>query len=299
MIATSTLLVNRQSPDPTATLSLRNQYAAAMRGRFNRFRQEMIRYLVGQWANVRAAGDLAFMAWTNTQIDLIILGIRERQGDLVIHHEEWQRSFVAPAFMRGLAFADRMLTQIGITPTPLTLLGVRPYQAEIDVILTQSFEQLRGVTAEMSRQIQAELIRGIAEGLGSEEIGRRLGDRVDRIGRTRGEIIARTETIRAFAEATLTRYERHGVSQVGALVEWRTAGDTGVCAICHEFSGQVFTIAEARGLLPAHPRCRCCWIPSIGQRINPLAVQLARISRPLDYEAGWWYEMRIAAGRVK
>jgi hypothetical protein len=44
-----------------------------------------------------------------------------------------------------------------------------------------------------------------------------------------------------------------------------TAGDDRVCKICLAAAEDTYTLDEARGLLPLHPRCRCAWQPSLPQ----------------------------------
>jgi hypothetical protein len=53
-----------------------------------------------------------------------------------------------------------------------------------------------------------------------------------------------------------------GVTELGAAVEWSTAGDGRVCEMCAPLNGIVLTTKEARGLLPRHDECRCCWTPA-------------------------------------
>jgi hypothetical protein len=44
-----------------------------------------------------------------------------------------------------------------------------------------------------------------------------------------------------------------------------TAGDDRVCKICLAAAEDTYTLDEARGLIPLHPRCRCAWVPSLPQ----------------------------------
>lgn len=47
------------------------------------------------------------------------------------------------------------------------------------------------------------------------------------------------------------------------LWEVRTAGDELVCPVCEDIeSGGPYTIDEARSLIPAHPNCRCAFVPA-------------------------------------
>jgi hypothetical protein len=44
------------------------------------------------------------------------------------------------------------------------------------------------------------------------------------------------------------------------MVEWLTASDP--CPECSAMAGVVLKLDEAEGLLPAHPNCRCCYLPA-------------------------------------
>jgi len=46
------------------------------------------------------------------------------------------------------------------------------------------------------------------------------------------------------------------------MAEWATADDDRVCKLCAPLDGVVLKVGEARGLLPRHPNCRCCWTPA-------------------------------------
>lgn len=79
------------------------------------------------------------------------------------------------------------------------------------------------------------------------QIDRNVARYENRLHRKRERMIARTETSRAVSEGSLTAYEEADVS-----AEWITRGAL-ACDICAPNDGKLFTIAEARGLIPAHP----------------------------------------------
>ena len=63
-------------------------------------------------------------------------------------------------------------------------------------------------------------------------------------------------------------YERAGLLGVKVKAEWSTARDTRVCSICAPMNGRVFDIQRIKGMIPAHPQCRCVaipWIPEVEQ----------------------------------
>ncbi len=132
----------------------------------------------------------------------------------------------------------------------------RPIAEERVAILTdRSFSDLRGVTDAMSAKMTRALADGLTRGDSPHDVGRALSDEVDGIGRVRGEMIARTEVIRAHSEGQLDSLEAMGVDQVGVQVEWEVTPDDRLCPLCESLDGVVLDLDDARGLLPRHPNC--------------------------------------------
>lgn len=78
-----------------------------------------------------------------------------------------------------------------------------------------------------------------------------------RLHRQRATTIARTET--AFA---LTEGQRQGYAQMG-ITRLERVEDPDCCDICAEYSGKIYTIAEAEGVLPEHPSCEGSWVVAV------------------------------------
>lgn len=131
------------------------------------------------------------------------------------------------------------------------------------LLATRTFEQLKGVTAQMSQEMGRVLADGIIRGDGPSTIAREMFRRVDGINRKRALVIARTEVIHAHAEGQLDGLQALGGERVTAEVEWSTAGDDRVCDQCASLEGTTYTLEEARGMIPVHPNCRCAWLPVI------------------------------------
>jgi SPP1 gp7 family putative phage head morphogenesis protein len=128
----------------------------------------------------------------------------------------------------------------------------------------------------MDSQISRVLAQAMADGKNPREIARLLtrtisgpmGDLgiTDTLGRfipaeRRAKMLARTEIIRAHAEAELMEFKNWAVAEVKVKAELVTAGDDRVCIICQSLEGQTFTLDQASGIIPVHPACRCNWIP--------------------------------------
>ena len=98
----------------------------------------------------------------------------------------------------------------------------------------------------------------------------------DRLQRDRSKLIARTEVNRSVNEGYLdslegTRYEE---------VELSSAADA--CTLCLDLAGRKFKRAEARGVLPVHPNCRCHWIVVIPRKKKPKVPKKPEVKLP-----GW------------
>jgi SPP1 gp7 family putative phage head morphogenesis protein len=133
--------------------------------------------------------------------------------------------------------------------------------SKIQLLASRTFTDLKNVTEDMATRMSRTLVDGLTAGQGPRQIAVKLDADLD-IGRTRALTIARTEIIRAHAEGQLLALEQLGVQEVGAMVEWSTAGDERVCPLCNPLEGVVLKIDEAKGMLPRHPNCRCAWIPA-------------------------------------
>lgn len=178
--------------------------------------------------------------------------------------EELIKRFLSEAYKKGLgrAFDDTakvagsnreefLRTSFGATVAPAT----------VQLMAAQSFSDLEGVTDAMSSRMVKQLVKGFTAGESPRTIAKALAREVD-IGLARAETIARTEVIRAHAQGQLNALKALGVDKIGVMVEWSTAHDGKVCPECSSMSGRVFTIQQAEGLIPAHPNCRCAFIPA-------------------------------------
>lgn len=94
--------------------------------------------------------------------------------------------------------------------------------------------------------------------LSRREIDRRVDVYARRKHRERADMISRTESAYAVDEGTLQGYEQEGVKEADILL------GPNACDDCVALAGKnPYKVAEAHGVLPAHPRCECCWSPVI------------------------------------
>jgi SPP1 gp7 family putative phage head morphogenesis protein len=134
---------------------------------------------------------------------------------------------------------------------------------KIQLLATRSFEDLKGITADMAGKMNRILAQGLIDGDGPDKIAKAMFEEVDGITKRRAVLVTRTEIINAHAEGQLDTFDELNVEDVGLEAEWLTAGDDRVCPQCEDQEGKIFTIEEARGMIPLHPNCRCSWTPAL------------------------------------
>lgn len=296
--------VPRHRNDPTGTSTLRKKYAQKLRGRFadlNTLIREGIseRDSFGLDLDILQEDDLppltrfdrnerkqeVFLRWLDERIDEDILEVIERDNN------PWIRS----AYQRGLKDADRALREQGfeVPESDLeTIFNMGVHQSTVQALYETNFADLQDITREMSDQIAEEIAQGFAEGVNPNEMARRITDRVDKVGKHRATLLARTRTIDAHANATIERYKQFDVGTVTVRAEWLTAGDDRVCPICINLEGNTWdleAVTEATMTLteddvrphvpegrsvdhlvgdwpvkpPSHVQCRCRLIPEV------------------------------------
>lgn len=241
----------------------------------------------------------SFMSWLQNVIDTSLLQLNETDRLRQTTSNAWTNRFIRDAYNRGRLKARAQMGAVGIVPpagmrpilnvnlsllakkktTPKKKKLVKPKSPLEDRLLTlekQVFNELRGITKDMAKNISKVLAQGLKNGDSPKTIAKKINNTIKKLGKdlgmkdtlgryisaeVRADMMARTEIIRAHAEAQLQEFKDWGLQGVSVKAEFITAGDARVCSICAKHEKQVFTIAEARGLIPLHPRCRCIWLP--------------------------------------
>lgn len=65
--------------------------------------------------------------------------------------------------------------------------------------------------------------------------------------------IIRTESSRVMSQQAIVNAKQAGFKKVVWVI------NSGACDICAPHDGKVYTMAQAEGLIPAHPNCLCSW----------------------------------------
>ncbi len=104
----------------------------------------------------------------------------------------------------------------------------------------------------------------------------------------RADMISRTELMRAVNLAKSDLYDRN--SDIIETKVWLTAEDFRVCDDCDEMDGMTEEDLNDQGYdttMPAHPRCRCTWIPKMvswSKLLGPLGKGMENLEHIDEYE---------------
>lgn len=258
------------------------KYGRALRGRFIRIRAEMRRGIVErdifgletsassvvrreQLAPDFDPADLTpvdfdpgddarnhdrFMAWLRRQQRQGVLELVSRDGNL----------YVRNAAADGVRWANARLREQGFNVTD----GVEatldaPQNANtLRLLYQRNYELLEGLTSDVASQVSEELTRGLAQGLGTDDIARNIADRINSVGLHRSTLIARNEVMYASNQMALNRYRDFGVERVEIL-------GSDPCPQCLPHVGQTYAVDDppSFGFPPYHPQCVCTVSPVV------------------------------------
>lgn len=280
-----TLTINQAiQRDPTRTATIRRRFRQALAKRFQRVARAV--YLAVSEGDVLGLSDGPYV---NRDLNLPTIAPRafafRTSGAKVRAFADWLEQMEEAEILQwfevnGREYIDAAYKQ-GATQAQTVAAGATGISAEgalavtfaapihrdaVELIYTRAFEDLKGITRAMSQRISRELAQGLAEGVSPLDMARRLAGKdgaVKKIGITRARTLARTEVIRAHAEATLNEYERFGLEEVDLEVELSVNADA--CPICKSWknSNGIVSIQASRGVIPLHPNCRCSWKPVV------------------------------------
>lgn len=281
-------LSNPLAADPTRTLTLRTGFAGAFKRRLRALVRAVYTLVVEEdafgdippegftlnaarkrWAFLTTAAKLSeFQKWLQDQLDRGLLLSVDMEGQ-----SDWMGEYIQTAYKRGFSRVYADVNPESLSDSLAFYAGGKnrflndafrgpKAKKQMELLGSRAFETLKGVTADMSSKISVALLEGFVFGKHPFDIAKAIADTVQGVPLTRATTLARTEIIRAYGEGQLDAFDRLGIEEVTVYAEWATAGDGRVCSLCAPLDGLVLTVDEARGLLPRHPNCRCCWLPA-------------------------------------
>lgn len=283
----------RARRDPTRTLDLRRKFIRVLEKRWKKLGRLITEAVATQdmfglsVANARALQIVAmssgrvnaFQQWLDAALADTILGL---------DREHWIGAFVREAYQRGWITAQLQVRR----DLPLNI-------DRADIITKLTIAELQGVIEAFSQRAVRAFSDGLLSHLPPATIARTLRKDVASVGIVRSRATVQTVIVRANGEAALDAFQMAGIERVGILpetlpspgrvhairdaarkvrrtrrrgarselVEVLTAGDDDVCIVCQDIAeAGPYALADARGLIPAHPNCRCAFVPYFDAR---------------------------------
>lgn len=258
--------------DPTRTSSLRAAFSRQLRKSFRRLKGRIVKYLVvDNELALNATPTQMRFATSPEKLKAFQTWIKQELKDELLSDEQAWARYIQQGFLRGSgrAFDDAKSAKraAGAKQSEARgeflrdTFGRAETREKAQLLASRSFTDLENVTEDMATKMGRVLTDGLVSGANPRALAADLEDVLDS-GRNRAETIARTEIVRAHSEGQLDAFERLGVEEIGVMVEWSTAGDDRVCDACSELEGIVLRVAEAHGMIPRHPNCRCAFVPA-------------------------------------
>lgn len=222
----------------------------------------------------------AFIDWLNGLIneDLLRLGVMADVGDV---NEFWGNVYIFESYKRGVQDIRFDLKQQGIYDfKDFDAVMHTPVHLErVAQMFLRNYENLKGITADMSKEISKFLAESFANGLWPREIAKNMVELIekgkmtdiaikDKLGRTistkrRASLLARTECIAAHINGAVEECLRMGYEKGQVYAEYIAGYDDRVCDECARLHMEVFTLEEIRNMIPMHPQCRCTFVPIV------------------------------------
>ena len=174
------------------------------------------------------------------------------------------RPYVRAGYLRGVTNANIDLRSGGlaVTGAETAVLTLAVHRMSLEA------EQARSVA--LMRGVYGSVLQGVKNQFETPQ-EKPLVDRVNatlRAGLRQAAIVGGTAIVGNVAQAFLNRVSDFGIAIVSPFIESRftTAGDDRVCQQCRGIEERdngmgpgIFTISQARGIIPVHYSCRCSW----------------------------------------
>jgi len=271
--------VNNRQKDPTMTVTIRNKAVSQINRRFNNIKRVIKETLVGNnildnidSSQLKAAPKSRFQyKYDSDKIDEFIKWLREQFNEEILKgsttpRDNWLIFFIDVAYKRGASKLKYLFDKKSIFKGSIY---THPIHVERSGLLfTRVYSQLKGVTDTMEQQISHVLSDGMIKGKNPKIIADEMSDRVEKIGKVRSRLIARTEIVRAHNIASINEAEILE-SSAGEKVKliWQTALDGRERPSHRRRHRKVYDKDEAMQLI-GEPNCRCsvtAWFDEFGQ----------------------------------
>jgi len=160
------------------------------------------------------------------------------------------RNLAGTSSRYGLTVADELTSQVKTGPRVDVSIPLEATYAAA----AQAKGYLRRHGEKFAQTAAFTVAQGVAEGRPTDAMVQDLRSRLS-VVKSRAEAIVRTESLRAYNDASNTYYAAQGIE----LVMYYATADDRACPLCVPRAGHIYRRQDIR--VPLHPRCRCYLAP--------------------------------------
>ena len=178
------------------------------------------------------------------------------------HQKGFYIEYIKKAYDLGEKRAQSMVEQVlqdDILP-PENGIGIEREDIQQE-LLNNALSRVSKMEQTTIEDIREILVKGHEQGENWKEQKKKIENKIK--NPVRAEMIAITELGHAYNTSTKNTYKGAGANKV----VWHASIDIKTCDTCRTLHGQVFDIDNAPDN-PAHPRCRCTWLPVFSENGN-------------------------------
>lgn len=206
-------------------------------------------------------------------------------------------NYITMSQTKAVALAERAALEVvaaglpkGVTPEMLARMGIEwnrvPPQAMANIVASTQPSApvgriIQRLGQEVAEEVMFNLVQGIALGKGPRETAKLVTESAG-MGLSKALTLSRTETMRAYREASRMQYAANPAMVKG--YRRMSAKDERVCIACLVLDGELYALDEP---LQAHPNCRCTLIPET-LTYEDLGLQDIPMPEPGDNGREWF-----------
>jgi hypothetical protein len=270
----------KQAPaDPTGTRSIRSAYRAEAERRINMVRTILKIVVVDQdmfGLSMEKPGQSSYsdeykLSMFNNWFNSVLYTHVVAQG-------QWGKNYLQAANDKGTRDAAHDLSE----DTPWH------YPSMSDLFTQEARTELEGIVDATLQQTTRAVSATLLYKASNHVMYSRVIERLAVITVVRVQALVNSMVVKVYNNAKLDYFKGNGLVLVGInaeaqmhkhthdavnrnLVQVLTAGDDDVCITCEDISDDgPYDIATARTLIPAHPNCRCAFVPFGDERFKPV-----------------------------
>lgn len=133
----------------------------------------------------------------------------------------------------------------------------------IDAIREETFTKIKGLTNKQIMEMRGEILKLVVSGTATKSNVRDVIQKVLDTDKSYAEMLAQTELSTVYNLGTTRRLKEYKkVSGHNIKKYWHGFKySERTCEYCRERIGGIYDLDDESETLPAHPRCRCIWLP--------------------------------------